>query len=133
MTNAPRIPKAPEVNPETESFWAAARDGILMIGHCESCDQSHYYPRTHCPHCFSGYTALRESKGEGEIYSVSVMRRGPSAPYAVAYVALDEGPAVLTNVTAADFDELTIGMRVRVAFQETEDGPPVPHFVPIGD
>ena len=56
---------------------------------------------------------------------MSTMRRGKDAPYTLAYVTLDEGPAVLTNLTG---DGLTIGDRVRVAFQPTEGGPPVPMF-----
>ena len=74
------------------------------------------------------------SEGVGEIYSVSVMRRGEGAPFAVAYVTLDEGPAVLTNIVDCDPDTLAIGQRVRIAFKPTEEGaPPVPTFTPSGD
>ena len=72
-----------------------------------------------------------ESPGEGVIYTYSVMRRSQTGPYAIGYVTLDEGPAVLTNFLGVGPDALSIGQRVKVRFQETEGGPPVPVFAPI--
>ena len=123
----------PAQMPEHEPFWAAAAEGRLLIRRCGSCGDAHYYPRAICPYCFSSDTAWQASKGEGEVYSVSVMRRGANATYALAYVTLDEGPSMLTNITGCDFDALRIGQRVAVRFVPTEGGPPVPMFTPIGD
>ncbi len=128
-----RPPAASAQTSEHEAFWAAAAEGTLLIKRRGSCGDAHYYPRAICPYCFSNNTALQASKGEGEIYSVSVMRRGANAPYALAYVTLDEGPSMLTNITGCDFDALSIGQRVAVRFVPTEGGPPVPMFTPIGD
>ena len=47
------------------------------------------------------------------------------------YVTLDEGPAVLTNFVDCDLSKLAIGQKVKVKFQTTEGGPPVPVFSPI--
>ena len=46
-------------------------------------------------------------------------------PYAVAYVTLDEGVTVLTNLVDCDFDRLAIGAPVRAVFK---DG--IPMFTP---
>ena len=120
---------APEPNPETAPFWEAAADGRLLLRSCKSCGDAHYYPRTICPYCGSSDTDWLEASGKGEIYSVSVMRRGAGAPYAVAWVVLDEGPAMLTNITDCDLDGLAIGQRVELVFKPTgEDSPPVPMF-----
>ena len=124
---------APQPNPETQVFWDGLGEGVLRIKTCGSCQQGHYYPRHVCPHCGSGDTRWLDTKGEGEIYSLSVMRRGEGAPFAVAYVTLDEGPAVLTNLVADDLDRLSIGQRVRLAPQPSEtcdgrDGPSLPVF-----
>ena len=59
------------------------------------------------------------------------MRRSPGGPYAIGYVTLNEGPAVLTNFVDCDFDALAIGQKVKVKFQPTENGPPVPVFSPV--
>lgn len=120
---------APEPNVETQPFWDAAAEGKLLIKRCGACDEPHYYPRALCPFCLSADTRWEEAAGTGVVYSLSTMRRGKDAPYTLAYVTLDEGPAVLTNL-AGDPDALAIGQRVRVSFAATEGGPPVPQFAP---
>ena len=119
---------APQPSVETQPFWDAAAAGKLMIKRCGACGEPHYYPRALCPHCLGADTRWEECAGTGTIYSLSTMRRGAEAPYTLAYVTLDEGPAVLTNLLG-DPDGFAIGGRVRVAFTPTEGGPPVPTFV----
>jgi uncharacterized protein len=122
---------APAVSVETKPFWDAAAEGRFLIKRCEACGKAHWYPRTYCPFCDSGRTVWEESPGEGVIYTYSVMHRSPSGPYAIGYVTLDEGPAVLTNFVDVAPDGLSIGMRVKVKFQPTEGGPPAPVFAPV--
>lgn len=124
-----KIP-APAVSVETQPFWDAARDGRFLIKRCLECGEPHWYPRAVCPFCFSDRTVWEESPGEGVIYTYSVMHRSPTGPYAIGYVTLDEGPAVLTNFVDCDLASLAIGQKVRVRFHETEGGPPVPVFAP---
>lgn len=124
-----KIP-APIVNPENKPFWDAAAQGRLLLKRCRDCSQPHYYPRALCPFCFSDATEWVDAKGTGEIYSYSVMRRGAPVPYALAYVTLDEGVSMLTNLVDCDFDALSIGQRVKVVFKPGEDGAPVPVFTP---
>jgi uncharacterized OB-fold protein len=137
MSEAPaalgrRIP-APPVTVESKPFWDAAKEGRFLIKRCNACHEPHWYPRALCPFCFSDDTVWEESPGEGVIYTYSVMHRSPTGPYAIGYVTLDEGPAVLTNFVGAGPTDLRIGMRVKVQFQETgEDSPPVPVFAPLG-
>ncbi|MEL6363424.1 MAG: Zn-ribbon domain-containing OB-fold protein [Pseudomonadota bacterium] len=123
---------APKPDPETEKFWAAAAEGRLLLHRCKKCGRVHYYPRIVCPACGAMEPEALQSSGEGEIYSVSVMRRGEDAPYAVAYVTLNEGPSILTNILADDLGALKAGDRVRLAWAETDGGPPVPMFTPAG-
>jgi hypothetical protein len=122
---------APAVSVETKPFWDAAREGRFLIKRCVACGKAHWYPRTYCPFCDSGETRWEESPGEGVVYTYSVMRRSPAGPYAIGYVTLDEGPSLLTNFVDVAPDGLTIGMRVKVRFQDTEGGPPVPVFAPV--
>ncbi|WP_323760407.1 Zn-ribbon domain-containing OB-fold protein [Maricaulis sp.] len=126
---------APQPNSETGPFWDGLGAGVLRIKICDSCDRAHYYPRAICPHCGSADTRWVDASGFGEIYSLSVMRRGEGAPFAVAYVTLDEGVAVLTNLVADDLDSLAIGQRVQLAPVASEgggseSGPNLPCFAP---
>jgi uncharacterized OB-fold protein len=127
MTRA--IP-APVVNVETQAFWDAAKEGRFLIKRCTACKKPHWYPRAICPFCMSADTVWEESPGEGVIYTYSVMHRSPSGPYAIGYAPRNDAPAVLTNFGGAPPDGLSIGMKVKVRFQDTDGGPPVPVFAP---
>ena len=124
-----KIP-APEANPETKPFWDAAAEGRLLLKKCVTCGQVHFYPRAICPFCGSDKTEWVTASGRGTVYSYSVMRRVP-IPYALAYVTLEEGVTMMTNIVDGDLDAIRIGQRVTVAFKPSEGGPPVPMFRPM--
>ena len=124
-----KIP-SPTINPENQAFFDAAAQGKLVIKSCISCGKFHHYPRTHCPHCFSDRTEWREAKGTGTVHTYSVLRRGVPEPYCIAYVTLDEGVSMMTNIVDCDLDAVSIGMKVKVVFKPTDGGPPVPMFTP---
>jgi uncharacterized OB-fold protein len=130
----PKAPKerkypAPEPNPETKRFWEAAAQGQLLVKKCLSCGEIHYYPRALCPFCGSDRTDWQTASGRGTVYSWSVMRRAET-PYAIAYVTLDEGVTMMTNIVDCDLDGIRIGQKVRVVWKPTEGGPPLPAFTP---
>jgi uncharacterized protein len=120
---------APPVNAETQPFWDAAAQGKLLIKKCTACGEPHFYPRTHCPFCFSEHTEWAEASGRGTVYTYSVMRRAP-VPYAIAYVTLAEGPTMMTNLVDCDLDAIKIGQAVKLVFKPSEGGSPVPMFTP---
>lgn len=121
---------APAVTIESKPFFDAAAEGRFLIKRCTACGEAHWYPRTICPFCHSDQTVWEESKGEGVVYSFSILRKSPSGPYALAYVTLAEGPNVLTNILDVAPEDVKIGMAVKVKLQDTDGGPPVPVFVP---
>lgn len=129
MTAEERLPPAPHATPETAPYWAAAARDTLLIKQCESCGAFHFYPRALCPFCFSDRTVWRVAAGTGTIYSFSVLRRVP-VPYALAYVSLTEGPAMMTNIVDCDLDAIRIGQSVRVVFKPSASGQKVPMFTP---
>jgi uncharacterized OB-fold protein len=57
------------------------------------------------------------------------MRRVPQ-PYAIAYVTLDEGVTVMSNIVDTDLDTLVIGQRVKVVFRGSDGALTIPAFVP---
>jgi uncharacterized protein len=109
-----------------------------MLPQCDACREFIWYPRLFCPLCGSLAVTYRDVSGTGSIYTFTVVRRGdgpykPKAPYVVAYVTLDEGATVLTNVIDCDPETITIGQRVRVVFERAgEDGADaIPRFTPV--
>ena len=129
MQSQERKIQAPQPNLETKAFWDAAAEGKLMIGKCLACGQVFYYPRAICPFSFSDKTELQQASGNGTIYTYSVMRRAP-VPYAIAYVTLQEGVSMMTNIVDCDLDKIKIGQAVRLVFKPSEGGPLVPMFTP---
>ena len=119
---------APMTNPETEPFWAAAKQGKFLLPYCVDTGKAFWYPRQVSPFTM-GKVEWKESKGAGTIYSVSVMKRA-SPVYAIAYVTLDDGPTMMTNIVDCDFDKVKIGDRVQLTWKPAEDGTPYPQFKP---
>lgn len=129
MAQDRKIP-APAVNAENQAFFDAAAAGKLALKKCADCGEHHFYPRAICPHCFSANTVWVDAQGGGSVYTYSVLRRGVPVPYCIAYVTLDEGVTMLTNIVDCDLDAVRIGMKVRVVFKASDGGPPVPMFMP---
>lgn len=124
---ANRAIPAPKEDPTTKPFWDAARQGRFLIGRCRDTGRHFWYPRGCSPFTLSNNVELVEAKGTGTIYSFTVMRS--KEPHAPAYVELDEGPRIFTNIVDCDLDALRIGQRVRLVLKPTEDGgAPVPMF-----
>ena len=121
----------PSMNPGDQEYFDAAAKGKLMIKKCGDCGEHHHYPRGLCPFCFSDKLSWVQAKGTGTIYTYSITRRGTPVPYAIAYVALDEGPRMMTNIVECDLDTIKIGQKVRVVFKETEGGISMPMFAPV--
>jgi uncharacterized protein len=120
---------APSANLETQAFWDATAQGKLLYKKCTACGEPHFYPRSHCPFCFSDKTEWQEASGRATIYTYSVMRRAP-IPYCIAYVELAEGPRIMSNIVDCDLDSIKIGQAVKLVFKPSEGGPPVPMFMP---
>lgn len=136
MTWEPR--PTPDITPETEEYWSAATDGKLLVRECRACSLVFHYPRALCPDCFSENVDWRESTGQGTVYSYSTTQKmsgWPTAhlPLIVAYVELDEGPRMMTNIEC-DPGEIDIGTRVEAQFRAIEDmDAAVPVFVPLNE
>lgn len=126
----------PPVNPETEAFWEATTEERLLLGRCADCGHTFYYPRSRCPDCLSVATALVEASGRGTVYSYSAVRQSEGAyvdavPYVLAYVELEEGPRVMTNVVGTPVDDVEVGQPVEVTFDETGGAYKLPRFTPV--
>lgn len=121
---------APNISLETEAYWAAANEGKLLMKKCSDCDKTHFYPRAICPHCHGGNTEWYEASGKGVIYSYSVMRRG-ATPYAIAYVTVDEGITMMTNIVDCDYDALAVGQAVEVTFRQSDGGGGHDQAIPV--
>jgi uncharacterized OB-fold protein len=114
---------------ESGLFWQAAAEGRLLFKRCLQCGEAHHYPRDICPHCLSTETQWQEASGLATVYSLSHVS-SKTNPYTVAYVRLDEGITMMTNLVghATSPGDFHIGQRVRVTFVPGSDGRTIPMF-----
>ena len=139
MAENPPAP-APVVQPEVKVFWDATAEGRLLLPRCEDCRTVIWFPRPYCPACGSLNVTWIEASGRGTIYTFTVNRRGAGdlaeyrqvGPYVLAYVELEEGPRVMTNIVDCDPDTVAIGQAVEVVFHDTGQGTALPRFRPTG-
>lgn len=111
---------SPPTNPENETFFKAASEGRLLIGRCQECENFHYYPRRSCPHCFSDAIEWVEASGRGKIYSFSVAAK-ESDQQVLAFIDLEEGVQMLSNIIDTAPEKIFIGANVRVVFGNAGD------------
>jgi uncharacterized OB-fold protein len=127
----------PLVDTESQPFWAAAREGRLMIMHCRACDRPYFYPRRYCPRCWSDDTEWRQATGRGKVHTYSVVHQNPAppfsgwCPYAVLLVDLDEGVRMMANWDrSTDLAQLAVGLPVEVTFEAITGTISLPRFRP---
>jgi uncharacterized protein len=123
---------------ETQEFWDGTARGELRLRKCDDCSSIIWYPRAFCPACSSQKTSWITSSGRGTIYAFSITRKGAGAwaekgPYVIAYIELEEGPRVLSNIVGCPVDSVSIGMAVSVVFEDTGEGMSIFRFAPVKD
>jgi uncharacterized OB-fold protein len=93
-------------------------------------------PRALCVSCLSDEIEHFVASGRGTVWTFTVTEQNQvppfrdAVPYVLAYVELEEGPRLLTNVVGVAPDAVRIGMPVRVAFRGDADGLATPVFEP---
>ena len=135
MNETPATAPLPITDPDAAGYYAALREHRLVLKTCDDCGQPHFYPRELCPHCFSDRLQWKPASGRGEIYSFTVARRPagpafkPQVPYVVALVQLDEGPRMMSNVITDRPEEVRIGQRVAIRYDDVTPEMTLPRFV----
>jgi uncharacterized OB-fold protein len=113
-----------------------AAEGRLAVPECRDCGETHFPPRVVCPYCLSSALDLRESAGEGTVYSFSVVHLdyhpewGDETPYVNALVDLDDGPVVFANLVGCDPETVAVDDPVTVTFRRVGDRT-LPMFTPV--
>jgi len=123
---------------DNEFFWASGADGTLRFQQCGDCGALLHPPRPLCSYCRSTNLTTTAVGGTGVLigYTVNHQPWTPSfpPPYVVGLVAIDEDPRVrlTTNIVDCEADDLFIGMRVKVRFEQADDVW-IPLFAPTDD
>ena len=133
MTQLPA--PAPVVTPTTRAFWDATAEGRFMLQRCDDCGIIQWFPRNYCIECTSQQLSTFDCSGRGTVYSYTVIRKVANAykeatPFVVAYVELEEGPRVMTNIVECAPEDVSVGMAVTMVFHDTGQGNALYRFRP---
>ncbi len=130
----------PAMTTEAKPFWDAATQQRLTIQRCHDCKSWIWTPRPACNECGSEKVEWTPVSGKGEVYSFTVIRQvvGRAAskafesdiPYVIAWVDLDEGPRLITNIIGCPVEDVKLGMKVTVQFEQASDKIWLPKFRP---
>jgi uncharacterized OB-fold protein len=117
----------PRPTPVSAPFWDGLRQREIRLQRCDDCRRVQFYPRPACRFCGALELTWETLSGGAELYSYTVVHRAPfeafadAVPYALAIVALDEGPRLVSTVETSDLDALRIGMRLKPLYDDVSD------------
>lgn len=124
---------------EFRPFWEAARTGSLKFPRCRACGLFHWYPEVICPHCQSNDIEWAPVKGEGKVYTWTVVRHtfdqsfAKRIPMIVALIEFDDAPGIrlVTNLVKCKPEEIQQNMPVKVIFKKVNEQVTMPVFEPV--
>jgi uncharacterized protein len=117
---------APRNGREATPHWKAAREGRLLLPFCEPQNHFCWPPAQRCPKC-QGAIAWKKSSGTGTVETFAIVRRAVQPewkgkePYVVAFIQLDDGGRLFSNLIDCAPEEVQCGDRVTCTFVETSD------------
>ena len=138
----------PDNDTEWMEFYVNARKHKLTMRKCKACGLMRYPPTHACPWCMDLGWTWQDVSGKGTIYSYEVVMHAiqpgfkDATPYVVVLVELDEQKAqpnpdeslrIIANLVKPDLtmeaeENVAIGKRVRVVFQDLADHMALPQF-----
>lgn len=98
----------------------------LEAGKCAKCGKLFYPPRLVCDECGHREFVTTKLPDTGSLVTYTVIRVPPSehadlAPYAVGLVKLDNGVRLECQVVDCDFEELKVGLPVKLEFRRVQE------------
>ena len=117
----------PRLDVDNRAFWTGGAEGELRIHHCGDCGSWNHPPMPVCRNCLSENVSPEAVAGTGVVDTYTVNHQawapGMEVPFVIARVTLDGAPGVIltTNIVGSPVDEVDIGDRVRVTFEQHED------------
>jgi uncharacterized OB-fold protein len=106
--------------------------GRLAYQYSRVAGKAVFFPRVLCPYSGEDCLEWRISKGQGTVYSTSVVYPRKGEPYNVALVDCDEGFRLMSRVEGLPPLEVAIGLRVQFHAHpaDAQDDDPYPVFKP---
>lgn len=129
----------PTITDLTRPFWAAAKQGRLVLQRCDHCGIFNFHPKPWCINCGSRALTWADAQPTGTVYSYTISRSVAmnyagwqgDLPVLMCLIDLDDGARLYGQVTGCTPQDLHIGMRVGVWFESISDEAAIPKFRPL--
>jgi uncharacterized protein len=123
---AKRPRPVPQPTGTTKFFWDAAKQGKLALQYDPVAKRYQWWPRTISIVTGQQNLEWRTVSGLGRLYSFTethVPTAGfeDKGPYLIGLVELDEGVRIIANLVKLAPDRVTLGMRLKVAWEKISD------------
>ena len=126
----------PVPDEDTQPWFDGLKEHKLLLQYFPSAD--HWQPpySDRCTKDLSTDFEWRESKGTGQVYTWALMHQlydpvwEEEIPYVLAVVELDEGPRLSSTLINVEKDAISVGMPVKVVFEDVTDEITLPKFEP---
>lgn len=129
----------PVITDLTRPFWTAAKNRKLVLQKCQRCETFNFHPKPWCIECGSRELVWTDAKPTGTVYSFTISRTvamnypgwEKDLPVLLCLIDLDDGARMYAQVTDCSPEEIRIGMRVKVHFEDISDEAGIPKFHPV--
>ena len=120
----------------TSKFWEGLKKGKVYGTTCQKCGKLHFPPVADCGDCGSSCIRWTELDGIGEIVTFTQVFVKPSSfqeepDYIVAIAKLKDGVRALAWLTGAKWEDVQVGMNVRLVAKVFSDGRVSYEFIPL--
>lgn len=121
-----------DLDPAARSFYDHLASGEFRIGRCRDCGRRSFPPREFCAACGSDASELAPHSGRGVVYAFTTQERGFrfTAPDVLGLVELEGEVGRGFGVIKARFEDIWIGLPVRLDPVAVEDGWTLPAWAP---
>ena len=121
-----RTRPVPRPTPTTQPFWDGAGQKKLMLQYDPVSRRYQFWPRACSVRTGKRNLRWREAKGTGTLYSftethVATAGFEDRTPYMIGLVELDEGVRIVANLINVGPDEVTVGMRLKLAWERISE------------
>jgi uncharacterized OB-fold protein len=114
----------PRPNRLSAPYWEGAKAHELRLQRCSDCGAWRFPPSERCGECLSVNYEWQAASGRGRVWSwIRMWQKYYPAfeaeiPYLVAYVELEEGPKIMTNLVGVSEEDIACDMAVEVVFDD---------------
>ena len=128
----------PEITDQTRPFWAAAKAGKLVLQKCTRCGTAQFHPKPWCVECGCRDIPWTDAKPSGAVYAFTISRAiamnlagwQGEMPVIMCLIDLDDGARLYGQVVECKPEDMQIGMRVDVVFEDISEEAGIPKFRP---